>query len=452
MTNKTYTVGTLSYTRKSLASLFYWLLWGDFCYILMEQVMPQLLPLFLDRFNVSSAFIAILVITMPEVINFVLNPIISTISDRTRSRWGRRRPYLLFSAPFVGIFLALLGWSAQIGRFFHDSMLSGVLSVNSVVLIIATILVFFYKIFDIFCTAVLYYIFNDVVPHRLIGIFMALFRMVGIVAIFIFQRYLMRFADGYMPWLFTGVALLYVAGMTMMCLMVKEGEYPPINEDEKNKGIIFQLKLYFKECYSMPFYVWFFTGVALNTVSTSCRGAFNVLFATKELGLSIGDFGLAMSYYSLVVFILMLPAGYLADKIHPLLMYIVGGFLISLVNVFGFFIVNSYNTFLVMTILLAVVYVMHTASYLPMHVAILPQSKYGQFCSAGVMIRSLLMILTSGFSGWFLDLMGLYRYLYVWDLVFTMLGTFCLLVAYVKWRKLGGAKGYVPPIPGHSAA
>ena len=38
-------VGTLQYTRSSLAMLFVWLLWGDFCFTLMETVVPSILPL-----------------------------------------------------------------------------------------------------------------------------------------------------------------------------------------------------------------------------------------------------------------------------------------------------------------------------------------------------------------------------------------------------------------------
>jgi hypothetical protein len=32
--------GTLVYTKMSLAVLFFWLLWGDFCYVLMESGRP----------------------------------------------------------------------------------------------------------------------------------------------------------------------------------------------------------------------------------------------------------------------------------------------------------------------------------------------------------------------------------------------------------------------------
>ena len=86
-----YRVGTLKYTQAGLVTLFVWLLWGDFCYNLMLQIMPQLMPLFLNRYGASPELISILMIMFPEAVNLLLNPIISTASDRTRTRWGRRR-------------------------------------------------------------------------------------------------------------------------------------------------------------------------------------------------------------------------------------------------------------------------------------------------------------------------------------------------------------------------
>jgi hypothetical protein len=40
-----YRCGSLTYTRKTLVALFGWLLWGDFCFSMMEIVLPNILPL-----------------------------------------------------------------------------------------------------------------------------------------------------------------------------------------------------------------------------------------------------------------------------------------------------------------------------------------------------------------------------------------------------------------------
>src|SRR5438552_18465144 len=86
--------GTLSYTRASLALLFLWLLWGDFCFTLMETVVPSILPIKLNALGASNWIIGLIVITIPNAMNTAINPLVSFRSDRFRSRWGRRIPFL----------------------------------------------------------------------------------------------------------------------------------------------------------------------------------------------------------------------------------------------------------------------------------------------------------------------------------------------------------------------
>ena len=42
-----YSINGLTYTKMGLLVMFLWLLWGDFCFTLMERVKPAILPLFL---------------------------------------------------------------------------------------------------------------------------------------------------------------------------------------------------------------------------------------------------------------------------------------------------------------------------------------------------------------------------------------------------------------------
>ena len=94
---KTYHAGTLTYTKPALAVLFFWLLWGDFCYMLMEAVTPSIMPLRFKDLGASNKEIGLILGTIPGFIYTVLNPIISFKSDRFRSRWGRRIPFIFFS-------------------------------------------------------------------------------------------------------------------------------------------------------------------------------------------------------------------------------------------------------------------------------------------------------------------------------------------------------------------
>ena len=71
---------------------------------------------------------------LPRLTDALTDPIMGYLSDRTRSGWGRRRPYIFFGALFSGILFALL-WQLPEGQsenfyfwFFPDrvdSVLSG---------------------------------------------------------------------------------------------------------------------------------------------------------------------------------------------------------------------------------------------------------------------------------------------------------------------------------------
>ena len=51
---KTYNCGTLTYTKIGLFAIFAWMLWGDFCFTLMEAVVPSILPLKLKSLGCSN--------------------------------------------------------------------------------------------------------------------------------------------------------------------------------------------------------------------------------------------------------------------------------------------------------------------------------------------------------------------------------------------------------------
>lgn len=190
-----YKVGTLSYTKAGLVTLFAYLLWGDFCFTLMETVVPSVMPLKFSAIGAPNWALGLILTTIPNLMNMVINPFVSFRSDRFRSRWGRRIPFLAGATPFLTVFLILLGYSESIGRWIHAALMKGSGSELTTVLFVIGTLVVCFQFFNLFITSVYYYLIHDVVSHAFLGRFLALFRMVGTLAGALFNYFVFQFAE-----------------------------------------------------------------------------------------------------------------------------------------------------------------------------------------------------------------------------------------------------------------
>jgi GPH family glycoside/pentoside/hexuronide:cation symporter len=87
---------------------------GDLGFSLTSTIIGAYFAIYLtDVVGVSPA-VAAMAIFVGSTWDYINDPIVGYLSDRTRSRWGRRRPFLLFGAlPFVLVF-ALMWWKPPI--------------------------------------------------------------------------------------------------------------------------------------------------------------------------------------------------------------------------------------------------------------------------------------------------------------------------------------------------
>ena len=228
--DRPYRVGTLAYGKLGLVALFAWLLWGDFCFQLMEAVTPAVIPLKLRSLDAPNWAIALIITTLPGTMNMTVCPWVSYASDRHRGPFGRRIPFILWSLPFLVVFLLLLGFSGQIGHALHARLPGtwGISPAGAGIICIGIFMVGF-QFFNMFVSSVFWYLFNDVVPHNFLGRFLGLFRVVAGIETMLFNFFIYRHAETHMTEIYIGAALVFGTGMLLMCLKVKEGEYPPLH-------------------------------------------------------------------------------------------------------------------------------------------------------------------------------------------------------------------------------
>ncbi len=87
---------------------------GDLGFSLTSTIVGAYFAIFLTDVVGISAGVAAAAIFIGRTWDYINDPLFGYITDRTRSRWGRRRPYLLFGPiPFALVFM-LMWWRPPI--------------------------------------------------------------------------------------------------------------------------------------------------------------------------------------------------------------------------------------------------------------------------------------------------------------------------------------------------
>lgn len=445
---KTWTVGTLTYTAGGLGVLFFWLLWGDFSWAMKERAMGPVLQILLKKFEASDFLAGLFMTSLPQMIALVLGPVISCWSDRCRSKWGRRIPFLLIPTPLGVIAMLGLAFSPVIGNFIHEALGLSPSSLNMVIVVMFGLFWTIFEFASITSNTVFGGLINDVVPHPVIGRFYGLFRAVSLIAGIIFNYILIGKAGDCYILIFLGLGSLYGVGFTAMCFKVKEGDYPtPPPLAGGGWHPLKSVKSYFKECFSIPYYCGLFAMVSFAALAILASFLFSV-YAAQSFGLSMDKYGLCLAITYACSLVLTYPLGSLADRFHPLRVGLAMLVLHVGITLCGFLFINSPLAFSIIFIAQGVVagsYGTATAGLLAM---LLPKGRFSQFASACALMTSLGVMLLGPALGKLLDCNG-HQYCYTFGVscVFSLLALGAGLWLYRQFIALGGFKGYAAPEP-----
>jgi len=457
-----YHVGTLAYTGWGLVRLFCWLLWGDLVWTLMEAVVPNVLPLKLGELK-AEWLIPIFQATIPAVLVVALCPVISFRSDRYRSRLGRRIPYLLWTTPLLSVCLMLFGLSDILGHSLYGPVTKflGIhITENTMILVLMALFLIGWRFGETYANTIYWYLFNDVVPHGRLAQFNSLFRVVGNLVGIAYWKWVFPKSMEHFAYIFVGAGALYLFGFGLMCLKVKEGEYPPPPENvDKRRGLISSIRTYAKECFTHKFYWYFFLMNAFFSVSWLAGQSYNLLRNTESLKLDMQTLGDLGSWTLVATLVMLPPLGWLADKLNPIRVFVVMGFVLfvnPLINcVFIFWDFGPSVNLIILYVLALVILpfdAMQDTVTMPMYMRLLPKDRYGQFASANGTLRALARIGLSLLVApvWYILIKAFgrdmaFRMFPLWTIVLQVPALVCLVLLYREWKHLGGKDNYVPP-------
>lgn len=278
------TVKIVIYSVGAVGTGFFWAFYG------------ASLPLFLSDFTDSKLVISI-PISLGGILACTLPPVVGYLSDRTHTRFGRRRPYIFVGA--VCLSLNMMGLP-------HMASLAGVIVISTVLSIFA------------YTTETPYAaLLPDITPPDQRG------SASGAMHFAFYGAMIVYFIMGAEIWeahptdTFYIVAFTYLCALSFTTALIREprGADPggePQGGTARKIGAMAHLREILKETEAMKFLVAIFFLVFGPTMVWT----FITLFAVQELGVSEGDSLKIFLAHSAVATLFTIPIGMLGDRIN----------------------------------------------------------------------------------------------------------------------------------------
>lgn len=445
--NPIWRVGSLVYSRKTLAILFFWLLLGDFAWSMRDRSVGSMAAWYVSHLGVSNFTFALLTSSIPALLGMTIGPIVSVMSDRHRGKRGRRIPFLLFTTPFAAAGMIGLGLTPLTAKLAHQWFPGA----NETVLALMSFCMFWaaFEVATIAGAAVFGGLLNDVVPPSLIGRFHGLFRAISLIDGMIFNYWLMGRTPDYFTVILIALGAFYGTAFMLVCLKVKEGDYPPpegggstLQASAKAQSKVFA---YLRSSFTNPYYLSVFLMMMLAALTFAPVNGFSIRYAL-HLKIDMDTYGklLALTYF--ISLILAYPLGWLADIFHPLRMAIVTLGIYVVAMIWAFSTPETPEAFLIALLLHGICSGSYFTCAASLGNRLFPASRFAQYASAAGILLSLSGLLLPMGMGAVIDWgSNAYHLVFLAGGLIALLALAATQIVYRQFLKFGGPSGYVAP-------
>lgn len=357
-------------------------------------------PIFLKEEFALSATVIGFVMTWDNYLNMFIQPIVGERSDRTRTRIGRRKPWMLVGAPLAAIFFI------------------GIPLADSVIVIMFAIL--FTNVAMALFRSPTVALMGDLFPSSQRSTANGIINLMGgLGTIIAFLIGGVLYSLGRItPFVFGSVVMLAAIGVVL--LFIREPEFPPEDEDKDTKqGFLSNLREVLNASdrsgllILLAILCWFLGYNALETWISS--------FGKFELGIDEGKMSMLTASMALTFVIFAVPSGLLATRFgrKRVIMVGIGGMVV--LTLYGF-IVNNLIMLLMLLIPAGIFWALINVNSLPMVYDIGGDSRIGVFTGMYYLAANLAAVGGPQGVGVLIDLtQENYRIMFLFSAVFMVL-------------------------------
>ena len=381
---------------------------GFFGISLIWPIFNNFVPIFLREDFALSATLIGFIMTWDNYLNLFVQPVVGERSDHTRTRIGRRKPWMLVGAPLAAIFFILVpGARSPLG------VMIAILLTNLAM-----------ALFRAPTIALLGDLFPSSQRSTANGV-INLMGGLGAIAAFLIGGALYSMGR-ITPFVFGSIVMLIA--ITVVLLFVREPELPPEEDkDEGGAGFVANLREVFSAADRSGLMVllailcWFMGYNALETWISS--------FGKFSLGIDEGRMAILTSGLALMFVIFAVPSGLLATRFGKRRIILIGVAGLAVLFIYG--LVVSNQLMLILLLLPAgFFWALINVNSLPMVYDVGGDARIGAFTGMYYFAASLAAIAGPQLVGVLIDLSGgSYRIMFIFSALFMLLaGVFMLRV------------------------
>ncbi len=378
---------------------------GFFGISVIWSVYNSYVPIFLREYSLPLWLVGA-IMTFDNIAGITLQPYVGFLSDRTRTRFGRRMPFIMVGAPIAALFFALI-------PILH-------LSVPVFPLLMAAIIIMNIAM-AIFRTPTVA-LMPDITPSPLRSKANGIINLMGGLGTslaFLGGAFLYRANRGLPFWL--GSALMLVATAIMLLVIREPKEYE--EQADAHTGVLATIREIVTSQEKSALFIllaiftWF---VGYNAIET-----FWTTYGKEFLGISESSAAAMLVYTSAAFLLFALPAGFIATRFGRR-RTILAGLAIMLLLTFGGFFTTSMAYLTAMLVLAGIGWALININSFPMVSDIAPPGKIGSYTGLYYFFSMLAAITAPPLVGALMDLFG-HRTLFLFSPVFFGLAILCML-------------------------